>query len=210
MRSRSIPTTARLLLRSLVEDDDLALAEPPEAAAVEARIARAGGALQRAARRRRRDRRAPAVSAPDAVQTLIGASVYHFASGEFGEAVLGGPLFSAEAVARRKREVKELLLHGLASPSRASKGKPVMKKLLADHRKSLGNVEVIEFVDEAEIAAPPRQDRHRRAARGPLDLGVRQRGRGAPPRSTRRARSRSGTRRPTSTGRSPSARTTGC
>jgi hypothetical protein len=59
------------------------------------------------------------LGSPDAVQTLIGATVYHFASGEFGEAVLGGPLFSAEAVARRKREVKALLLHGLASPSSA-------------------------------------------------------------------------------------------
>ena len=111
------PTTARLLLRSLVEDDAFAAAaEPPGLAAVEARIqtlvARftellsagvAAGELR-------------AVHAPDAVQTLIGSTVYHFASGEFGEAVLGGALFSAEAVARRKREVKELLLHGLASP----------------------------------------------------------------------------------------------
>jgi len=110
------PTTARLLLRSLVEDEELAAAPPEGMAAVEARIAAlvarftsllaegvAAGELRRA-------------SAPDAVQTLIGATVYHFASGEFGEAVLGGALFSAEAVARRKREVKALLLHGLASP----------------------------------------------------------------------------------------------
>jgi TetR/AcrR family transcriptional regulator len=115
------PTTARLLLRSLVEEDELAAATPPGAAAVEARIhalvARftallaagvASGELRPASER-------------DAVQTLIGAAVYHFASGEFGETVLGGPLFSAEAVARRKREMKSLLLHGLASPSRAPK-----------------------------------------------------------------------------------------
>ena len=110
------PTTARLLLRSLVEEDELAAVEPPGAAAVEARIhalvARFTSLL--AAGVEAGELR-PA-SAPDAVQTLIGATVYHFASGEFGEAVLGGPLFSAEAVARRKREVKQLLLHGLASP----------------------------------------------------------------------------------------------
>jgi TetR/AcrR family transcriptional regulator len=118
------PTTARLLLRSLVEEDELAADEPPGAQEVEARIhalvARfvallgegvAAGELR-------------AASAPDAVQTLIGATVYHFAAGEFGEAVLGGPLLSAEAVARRKREVKDLLLHGLASPSRAPKERP--------------------------------------------------------------------------------------
>jgi len=110
------PTTARLLLRSLVEEDELAAAPPPGAAEVEARIhglvARFTALL--AAGVEAGELR-PA-SAPDAVQTLIGTTVYHFASGEFGEAVLGGALFSAEAVARRKREVKELLLHGLASP----------------------------------------------------------------------------------------------
>lgn len=103
------PSTARLLLRSLVEDDAFAAAEPPGLAAVEERIAALVG------------RFTELLGAPDAVQTLIGATVYHFASGEFGEAVLGGPLFSAEAVARRKREVKALLLHGLASPPSAPK-----------------------------------------------------------------------------------------
>jgi len=115
------PATARLLLRSLVEEDALDAAEPPGAAAVEARIqalvARFAGLLGAGVEA---GELRPA-SAPDAVHTLIGATVYHFASGEFGEAVFGAPLFSAEAVARRKREVKELLLHGLASPSCAPK-----------------------------------------------------------------------------------------
>jgi len=118
------PTTARLLLRSLVEEDAVAAAEPPGLAAVEARIhalvarftallsAGVGAGELRP------------VCAADAVQTLIGATVYHFASGEFGEALLGGALYSAEAVARRKREVKELLLHGLTSPLSAPKERP--------------------------------------------------------------------------------------
>lgn len=116
------PTTARLLLRSLVEDDAFAAAEPPPGLAeVEARIHAlvgrfttllAGGVAAGELRE---------VHAPDAVQSLIGATVYHFASGEFGETVLGGAVFSAEAVARRKREVKEILLHGLASPASAPK-----------------------------------------------------------------------------------------
>jgi TetR/AcrR family transcriptional regulator len=54
------------------------------------------------------------------VQTLIGATVYHFASGEFGEGLLGGSLFSADAVARRKAEVKAFIHHGLTAPSAAS------------------------------------------------------------------------------------------
>ena len=49
------------------------------------------------------------------VQTLIGATVYHFASGELGERVLGAPLLSAESVAGRKRELRELLRRGLAA-----------------------------------------------------------------------------------------------
>ena len=48
------------------------------------------------------------------LQTLIGAVVYHFASGEFGEGVIGAPLFSSEAVRRRKDEVKQMLRRGLA------------------------------------------------------------------------------------------------
>ena len=50
------------------------------------------------------------------LQTLIGAVVYHFASGEFGEGVIGAPLFSQSAVRRRKDEVKQLLLRGISAP----------------------------------------------------------------------------------------------
>ena len=61
------------------------------------------------------------VSVPDATQTVIGATVYHFASGDFGEAVLGEPLFTDEAVSRRRRETVQFLVQGLLrepSPSR--------------------------------------------------------------------------------------------
>ncbi len=47
------------------------------------------------------------------LQTLIGAVVNHFASGEFGEGLLGGPLFTAEAVRRRKQEIVTFMHHGL-------------------------------------------------------------------------------------------------
>jgi hypothetical protein len=53
------------------------------------------------------------VSVPDTLQSLIGASVYHFASSDVGETILGGPLFSADAVARRRRELIELFHRGL-------------------------------------------------------------------------------------------------
>ena len=63
------------------------------------------------------------VSVPDMVQTLIGATVYHFASGDFGEKLLGQPLLSSEAVRRRKIELKALLRLGLAAdPSGSREG----------------------------------------------------------------------------------------
>jgi AcrR family transcriptional regulator len=108
------PPAARLLLRSVFEDDDIS-PDAPELAASHARldalIARiaqaitdgiAAGALRR-------------ISVPDAIQTLIGAAVYPFASGEFGEK-LAGEIFSAEAIARRKREVLGLIEHGWMRP----------------------------------------------------------------------------------------------
>jgi hypothetical protein len=54
---------------------------------------------------------------PDTVQTLIGATVYHFASGELGESIMGGALLSSEAVRRRKQELRQLLHQGLAAPA---------------------------------------------------------------------------------------------
>ena len=108
------PPAARLLLRTVFEDDDIS-PEAPELAAANARldaliahIARAisdgiaAGALR-------------PISVPDAIQTLIGVAVYPFASGEFGEQ-LAGEIFSADAIARRKREVLGLIRHGWMRP----------------------------------------------------------------------------------------------
>ena len=53
------------------------------------------------------------VNVPHMVQSIIGATVFHFASGEFGEEIIGRPLFSGTEVRRRKQEVKALIRHGL-------------------------------------------------------------------------------------------------
>jgi TetR/AcrR family transcriptional regulator len=111
------PTTARLLLRGLFEDDDFPEEALPAAEAVEATL--------QALLRRIHDVLEAGIAegelrdtAPGHVlQTLIGATVYHFASGEFGEGLIGAPLLSADAVARRKREIKSLIHHGLAAPA---------------------------------------------------------------------------------------------
>jgi hypothetical protein len=52
---------------------------------------------------------------PHTVQTLIGATVFHFASGELGESIIGKPLLSSDAVRRRKQELRNLLQRGLAA-----------------------------------------------------------------------------------------------
>jgi len=104
------PTIPRLLLRSLFEEEE-ALA--PEAEVCEAQLATILGDAERLIRRGIECGELRRVSTPHTLLTLIGVIVFHFASGEMGERILGRPLFSAEEVARRKREVIGLLRHGL-------------------------------------------------------------------------------------------------
>jgi TetR/AcrR family transcriptional regulator len=107
------PTAARLLLRALFEDDDIPTETQPEGEAVERRIAGLVEAIERLVEQGAADGAFRPTSAAHTLQTLIGATVYHFASGDFGEGLMGGPLFSAEAVRRRKQEVKAFVRHGL-------------------------------------------------------------------------------------------------
>lgn len=52
-------------------------------------------------------------SIPHTVQSIVGLTVYHFASGEFGDQLLGRSPFSPTEVKRRKQEVRNLLCSGL-------------------------------------------------------------------------------------------------
>jgi len=104
------PTAPRLLLRSLFEEEEAA---SPEAEATEALLASIIGDAERLVQRGIECGELRRVSTPHTLLTLIGATVFHFASAEMGERILGRPLFSSEEVARRKREVIGLLRHGL-------------------------------------------------------------------------------------------------
>lgn len=108
---------ARLLLRGLFEDDAFDAEAWSEGRDAERRLESILGAILALLREGSEAGAFRPVSGPHTVQTLIGATVYHFASGEFGEGLLGGPLLSADAVRRRKAEVKAFLHHGLAAPS---------------------------------------------------------------------------------------------
>jgi AcrR family transcriptional regulator len=109
------PASARLLLRALVEDETPREALPSEAERAEAIVDSTLDGIRRLLREGVAEGAFRPVSDAHTVQTLIGATVYHFASGELGETLLGRPLLSAEAVARRKRELRELLRSGLAT-----------------------------------------------------------------------------------------------
>ena len=104
------PTASRLLLRSIFEEEDAAA---PEADAVEALLASIIGDAEQLIQRGIECGELRRVSTPHTLLTLIGATVFPFAATEMGEQMLGRPLFSAEEVSRRKREVIALLRHGL-------------------------------------------------------------------------------------------------
>jgi len=53
------------------------------------------------------------VSVPHTLQSLIGLTVFHFASGDFGEDLLGAPLFSASEIRARKEHVMAFMERAL-------------------------------------------------------------------------------------------------
>lgn len=110
------PAYARLLLRSLFEDDELTGSLPEERSADDTlrRILDGVAVLLREGMAQAELR---AASIPHTIQSLIGMIIYHFASGAFGEELLKKPLFDAAEVKRRKDEVKRLVHHGLWAPA---------------------------------------------------------------------------------------------
>lgn len=115
------PTRARLLLRGLFEEGEV----PDDAEGREEVDAAVDRIVERLRGLVREGCEAGAfrpVSEADTLQTLIGATVYHFASGSFGEQLLGEPVFGEAAVARRKRELKALFHRGIAA--RSGEGPP--------------------------------------------------------------------------------------
>jgi len=108
------PTYARVLLRSLFEDDDLPgdMPEEQEARRATDSIMGSVGALLREGMGSGRFR---AAHVQHTLLSLVGIMVFPFASGEFGAEVLGRNIFDAVEVRRRKREVRELLRFGLVA-----------------------------------------------------------------------------------------------
>lgn len=95
------PARAPLLLRSLFEVED----EEPVDAAARAVLERVLGKVAAGLEAGIAAGEIRPVSVPHTLQSLIGLTVFHFASGDFGEDLLGGPLYSAAEIRRRKEHV---------------------------------------------------------------------------------------------------------
>src|SRR5262245_52886041 len=88
----AFPTSARLLLRSLFEDDELTGASSEEQH-VDQTLKRIFSAVANLLREGMENGVFRAASIPHTLQSLVGLTVYHFASGEFGEEMFGQSLF---------------------------------------------------------------------------------------------------------------------
>jgi len=108
----------RLLVRVLVEDDELprGLPEGKEAADAVRRIGTTAVRLLHEGTGTGEFRRS---SAGHVLQSLIGSIVHPLATGRFGEELVGGSLFDPEQLARRKHAVKGLLHAGIVAHSGA-------------------------------------------------------------------------------------------
>jgi len=108
------PTYARVLLRALFEDDDLP-GDSPEEQEAERAIASILGSVGALLREGMSAGRFRAAHVPHLLLTLVGVTVFPFASGDFGTEVLRKDLFDPAEVRRRKREVRDLLRFGLVA-----------------------------------------------------------------------------------------------
>jgi TetR/AcrR family transcriptional regulator len=109
------PPAARLLLRALFEHEAaIAPAESVRSDVIESQLGALIDGFQRLVRAGIDSGDFRPLSLPDATQTMIGATICHFASGEFGEELMGGSLFTAESVRRRRGELKTFMRRGLA------------------------------------------------------------------------------------------------
>jgi AcrR family transcriptional regulator len=103
------PARAPLLLRSLFEVDDEEPADDPAHLVLQRVLARVAAGIEAGIA----SGEMRPISIPHTLQSLIGLTVFHFASGEFGEDLLGAPLYSATEVRRRKEHVVTLMERAL-------------------------------------------------------------------------------------------------
>jgi len=110
------PNHARLLLRSMFEDDDLPN-DGPEGTAVYGAIHGIMAPMSTLLREGMSAGEFRLASVPHVLLLLIGPIVFPFASGDFGEELLGKDVFEAGQVRRLKGEILDLVRVGLGAPN---------------------------------------------------------------------------------------------
>lgn len=109
------PNYARLLLRSMFEDDDLPQ-DGPESESVHRAIAGITGPIALLLKEGMSASEFRLASVQHVLILLVGPLVFPFASGEFGEELLGRDVFDPDQVRRLKAELIELVRVGLGAP----------------------------------------------------------------------------------------------
>lgn len=120
------PTAPRLLMRVLFEEDEIppGIPEGQKASDTVFHIGTLALRLLREGMERGDFR---AANPAHVLQAIIGATVHPLATGRFGEALVGGPLFAPDEVRARKESIKALVRDGILShfPStRAEEARP--------------------------------------------------------------------------------------
>jgi hypothetical protein len=108
------PNYARLLLRSMFEDDDLPQ-DGPEADAIHQAVAGIMAPMSTLLKEGMGTGEFRLASVPHVLLLLVGPLVFPFASGEFGEEILGKDVFDPAQVARLRAEVLDLVRGGLVA-----------------------------------------------------------------------------------------------
>jgi AcrR family transcriptional regulator len=106
------PNYARVLLRSLFEDDDLA-GEMPEEIEGHRAIESIMASMSQLLREGMGTGQFRVANVQHLLLTLVGQIVFPFASGDFGQEILGRDIFDPAEVRRRKKELRDLLRFGL-------------------------------------------------------------------------------------------------
>lgn len=109
------PTYARILLRSMFEDDDLP-EQGSESDAIEEAIGRVTGPFGALLEAGMESNEFRPTSVSHVLLLLVGPIVFPFASGEFGESILSADVFDPAQVARLKKELLDLVRTGLLVP----------------------------------------------------------------------------------------------
>jgi AcrR family transcriptional regulator len=131
------PTAARLLLRSLFEDDELTGASAEEQQA-DRTLKRLFSRVANLLREGTDTGAFRVANIQHTLQSLVGLIVYHFASGEFGEEMFGQSLFTPTLVRKRKEEVKALLHHGLIAAGSRRRGDDKKSNLTSEEQRDDG------------------------------------------------------------------------